>query len=152
MATVTNRNARFIWKAFEEHPELLADNNMVFPDNWDDWKSDSAYVGQCNHVLNLVVTSNGKVYPSKKQAAQELGIPETMLKSLRKDQFKKTINANGEPVAFVNVDKHDIIIGTYYRWYLDYNGKVDVMGIQARLERQNRFQEILKTLSELINN
>ena len=152
MATVTNRNARFIWKAFEEHPELLADNNMVFPDNWDDWKSDSAYVGQCNHVLNLVVASNGKVYPSKKQAAQELGIPETMLKSLHKDQFKKTINTNGEPVAFVNVDKHDIIIGAYYRWYLDYNGKVDVMGIQARLDRQNRFQEILKTLSELINN
>ena len=152
MATVTNRNARFIWKMFNEHPELLADNNMVFPDNWDDWKSDSAYVGQCNHVLNLIVASNGKVYPSKKQAAKELGIPETMLKSLPKDKFKKTINANGEPVAFVNVDKYDIIIGGYYRWYIGYNGKVDVMGIQARLDCQNRFQEILKTLSELIQN
>ena len=152
MTTVTNRNARFIWKAFEEHPELEADNNMVFPDSWDDWKKDSAYVGQCNHVLNLVVTSNGKVYPSKKQAAQELGIPETMLKSLHKDQFKKTINANGEPVAFVNVDKYDIIIGAYYRYYLDYRRRIDVCGIQERLNRQNRFQEILKTLSELINN
>ena len=152
MTTVTNRNAKAIWNMFEEHPELMADNNMVFPDSWDDWKSDSAYVGQCDFVLNLVVASNGKVYPSKKQAAQELGIPEIMLKSLRKDKFKKTINANGEPVAFVNVDKHEIIIGTYYRWYLDYNGKVDVMGIQARRDRQNRFQEILKTLSELIQN
>ena len=152
MTTVTNRNAKAIWNMFEEHPELMADTKMVFPDSWDDWKSDSAYVGQCDFVLNLVVASNGKVYPSKKQAAQELGIPEIMLKSLRKDKFKKTINANGEPVAFVNVDKHEIIIGTYYRWYLDYNGKVDVMGIQARLDRQNRFQEILKTVSELIQN
>jgi len=152
METITKRNAKAIWKMIEEHPELEADNNMVFPDNWDDWKSDSAYVGQCNSVLNLVVTSNGKVYPSKKQAAQELGIPETLLKSLPKDKFKKAINANGEQVAFVNVDKYDIIIGAYHRHYLDYNGKVDILGIQERLNRQNRFQEILKTLSELIQN
>ena len=152
MTTVTNRNARFIWKAFEEHPELEADNNMVFPDSWDDWKKDSGYVGQCNFVENLVVASNGKVYPSKKQAAQELGVDVSVIKNLARGKMKRVINSNGEPVAFANVYKHDIIIGVYHRSYIDYNKKVNVWGIQSRLDSQNRFQEILKTLSELINN